>query len=185
MRFPKTRRGLFVCATLILVSAAIVWAATDVTVSKSDSKYASASMTDGTYWTSVYLMESDNGLILSYGIWERQTTYPYWVAIEQGYGEIDKSDGSIGSTSAWVDVDTSDIATVGDGGTIDVEWTETGLYGYESTSKNTFIQGNVKTISFGGYSNTTAEASGTVLGEDFLGTGMIGTNKGKTIRQVK
>jgi len=181
MHFPKTRRGLFVCVTLILLSAAVVWAATEVTITKSSSKHAYTNTYDGTTVTYVALQEMEDAFYLNYYVYDYATnTYT-----EQGNGVIDADDASISLSGASLDTDTTDIAIIGEGGQITLDWSTDGLMNTESTSKQTYETGNLKRIVFGGYSQESAVASGEVFGDDYDGTGWLYANKGKVILQIK
>ena len=176
------KRTYLAAGIVCLLIVATVLAATTVTVTKTSSRSASAYSFDGTYYVGASLSETDTGYYLNYYVYDYSTrTY-----IERGYGLISSSDASITANSAWVDVDTSGIAIIGDGGTLDIAWTANGINSSSSDRKITTTTDAYKQISFSGYTQTSCTAEGTFLDvEDWTATGFITTNDGKVILQVK
>ena len=186
MQILNTRRGRALGIAVVLLTAAAAWAATEVTVTKTSSRTAAASQYDGTTGSYVSLMETDDGFMLNYTVYTYDFTQtPAYTIVEQGYGTIGANEASISATGAWVDADTSGLAVIGDGGTIDVQWTADGLVDSSTNSKVTTDTSYMRQIRFNGYSMTSAIASGDVFDKTFTATGQIQTSKGKTIVQIK
>lgn len=176
------QRKILVSLVVLFLVAAVVWAATEVTVTKSSSKTANAYyFVVGDIYVGAFLSETNDGYYLNYYVYD-YSTYTY---VERGAGAIDASDVTWSSGSVKLDTNTEDIAIVGDGGDIELEWDAAPDGGTESSSKSTYETDYMKRIYFSDIDSESAVVEGTFLGEDFSGTGFLRTTKGKVIMQVK
>jgi len=182
MAHRKHTRTVLLSLFLMALVAGVVWAATEVTVTKTSQKYASAVQFDGTTYKGAYIQELTDGYYLSYYIYELDGGY---TIVEQGAGYIDSGDVSWTSAGLSLDTNTEDIATVGDGGDIVLDWSFAPDSYYEQASKTTTEQAGTKTINFGTRETATATVEGTYFDEDFTGTGYLQEMTGKTIVQIK
>ena len=177
----NTRPALLSALVVALVATA-VWAATEVTVTKTGSKFVNATeFVFGDYFISVNLQETSTGYFLIYLVYDYATAS----FVERGAGEIDSGDVSWTSTGVSLDTNTEDIAIIGDGGDIELEWTAAPGGAVSTASKVTTETDFSKTIVFGDVERTQVVAEGTVIGEDFAGTGQLRTTDSKVILQVK
>jgi len=192
MQFTKGRT-LWVVSTLLVSGAALLVAGavradpTEVTVTKSSSHGAYFYYYDGATYVFLNLTELDSGYQLQYQVRDYTQTPPE--LIEYGMGTIDGSEASITEKGAWLDVDTSDIAVIGDGGVISIEWTPDGVTFYSTDSKSTYtvISASANQVEkvFNGISQASTLVEGSVFDETYNGTGVIRKNQGKVILQVK
>ena len=173
--------GALCLALLVGVVTSVFAGGTEVTMTKTSSRFASTSMYDGTYYRYAYIQELDVGYNLTYFVYMLS---PHTV-IEYGSGPIARSDASIDAMTATLDVDTTGIAQVGAGGRLTLLWTGNELTASESSGKSTYRALGTKSISFVGYSQASATVDGSFLGAGYTGTGGITTNMGKVIVQTK
>ena len=177
----RTRLALATFAILAL-GATIVAAGTTVTMTKTSSSYATTYFFDGeTYLGATVQDLGDDGYYLSYYVYD-YTTYTY---VERGAGYIPEDDVTVSANGLVLDTDTSDIAVVGDGGTLALEWAAAPGGTTESDSKTKITTDTTQTIYFSGYVTTTSTVEGSFLGEDYVGTGSFRTTSGKQIIQVQ
>ena len=170
-----------VTTLVVLLVAAAVWAATEVTVTKSSTKYATALEYDGTLYRYTYVNEVNDGYYLYYYLYD----YTVPGVVEYGYGMIDEGDVSWTASGLSLDTNTEDIAIIGAGGDLMLEWSFAPDGGTERSSKTTIENANTKQIVFDDLESASAVAEGSFLGDDFAGTGTIQVRKGKVILQVK
>lgn len=178
----KQTRIILMSLVMMVLVAAVVWAATEVTVTKTSSKYATTYYYDGSTYVGATLREMNDAYLLSYYIYDYDGGFQI---IEQGYGEIDSGDVSWTSNGVSLDTNTEDIATVGDGGDLVLEWDVAPDNYYETTSKVTTKYMGTTTKTFGDRESSTAIVEGTFFDEDYAGTGSIQVQTGKVIVQVK
>lgn len=176
------RKHIALSLVVVLLVTAVVWASTEVTITKTSSKSANAVYFEvGNFFMSAVLQETSSGYFLNYNVYDY--TLPGFV--ERGSGYIDSSDVSWSSSGVTLDTNTEDIAIIGDGGDIYLEWSLAPDGGVEQSSKTTYQNQNLKRITFSDSESASAVVSGTFFGEDFSGTGAMQSNKGKVILQVK
>lgn len=176
------QRKILVSLVVLFVVAAVVWAATEVTVTKSSSKSATALYYEiGNIYVGANLSETNDGYWLNYYVYD----YSVPGYVERGAGYIDDDDVSWSSGKLVLDTNTEDIAIIGDGGDIELEWDLAPDGGTEQSSKSTYETDYMKRIYFSDIESSSAVVEGTFLGEDFSGTGTLRTTKGKVIMQVK
>jgi len=177
-----SKRTMVISAFAVLLVTAVVWAATEVTVTKTSSKFANAfEFVAGDYYKVAILNELDDGYYLTYYIYD--FSVPGFV--ERGSGVIDSSDVTWTSSGLTLNTNTEDIAIIGDGGDLELEWSYAPDGANEISSKTTQEYLNIKQIIFDERETSSAVAEGSFLGDDFSGTGTIQIRKGKVILQVK
>ena len=175
-------RTVVTSAVVVLLVAAAVWAATEVTVTKTSSKYATALYFDvGNFYAFATVTETNNAYFLTYGVYDY--TLPGWA--ERGSGAIDSGDVSWTNGALSLDTNTEDIAIIGDGGDIQLTWDFAPDNATERTSKTTIENLDTKQTIFDSRESASAVVDGDFLGEDFSGTGTLQVRDGKVILQVK
>ena len=176
----RTRIAL-VMVLVLVVGAAVAWASTEVTVTKTDTVYAYTNFYDGTTQVYAYVYDLGTQCYISYYVYD----YSVPGYVERGYGYISCDDVSFSGNGVSLDTDTTDLAIVGDGGDLVLDWSPQGDTIYSSDYKRKTVTNDVTTISFSGYSQTDATVEGSFFGDDYVSMGWIQENKGKTISQVR
>jgi hypothetical protein len=174
----KTRIVVALLAVFV-IAGAVVYASTDVEVTKTGTIYASTYFYDGSNYVSVYVRDLNDKCYLSYYVRDYDTN----TIVERGWGYISCDDVSFAANKVTLDTDTSDIAVTGDGGTLTLVWTPEGGTTYSSDYKRKTTTATTQVISFSGYEQSSALVEGSVFGDDYASTGWIQVNKGKTITQ--
>ena len=176
------RKQIVLSIVVMLLITAVVWAATEVTVTKSSSKYVTGyDYVDGGYYRGAYIQETDDGYLLTYYVYD----YSIPGYLEQGQGYIDDSDVTWTSNSVTLDTNTADIAIIGDGGDIYLTWELAPDGATVQSYKQTVKTDLYKQIVFSDTESASTVVAGSFLGEAFSGTGAMQSTKGKVILQYK